>query len=211
MIYASGIEVIWKGPTIVGMLQTEANKNGIPCVTIEIGAALGVRWLHGQRIPRVTGVTLFLELIGMSAREGRRVYLLGSSEEVNEASARRLCADYPNLVIAGRHNGYFEDSREVVDHINAANADIVFVAMGSPRQEIWISEHRDQIAASVFMGIGGTLDVVSGRVKWAPKLFRATGTEWLYRLVSEPKRWRRQLALPKFVWLLFKYKLGQHR
>ena len=75
-------------------------------------------------------------------------------------------------------------------------------------QELWISEHRDQISAPIFMGIGGTLDVVSGRVKWAPALFRKTGTEWLYRLISEPKRWRRQLVLPKFLLLLLKQKFG---
>ena len=177
-----------------------------------IGAALGVRWLHGQKIPRVTGVALFLELIEMSAREGRRIYLLGGSEEVNQAAAEKLYADYPALAIAGRHDGYFEDSSEIVELINAANADIVFVAMGSPKQELWISEHRGQVSAPVFMGIGGTLDVVSGRVKRAPSFFQRTGTEWLYRLLSEPKRWRRQLALPKFLFLLFKQKIGSdHR
>ena len=99
-----------------------------------------------------------------------------------------------------------EDS--VIIELNAANADIVFVAMGSPKQELWISEHKDQISASVFMGIGGTLDVVSGRVKLAPAFFRKTGTEWLYRLITEPKRWKRQLALPGFLILLVRYKLG---
>jgi N-acetylglucosaminyldiphosphoundecaprenol N-acetyl-beta-D-mannosaminyltransferase len=171
-----------------------------------IGAAIAVRWLYGREIPRVTGVALFFELIEMAARKGRRVFLLGGSAEVIEAAAKKLCCDHPDLVVAGRHHGYFEDSHEVVDLINAANADIVFVAMGSPKQELWISEHRDQISAPIFMGIGGTLDVVSGRVKWAPALFRKTGTEWLYRLISEPKRWRRQLVLPKFLLLLLKQK-----
>ena len=75
-------------------------------------------------------------------------------------------------------------------------------------QELWITEHRDQINAPFCMGVGGTFDVVNGNVKWAPAFYRKTGTEWLYRLISEPKRWRRQLAIPKFVLLLFKYKLG---
>ena len=174
-----------------------------------VGAAIAVRWLYGQKIPRVTGVALFFESIEMSTREGRRVFLLGGSTKVNEAAAKKLCSDNPDLVLAGRHDGYFEDAREIVDLINAANADIVFVAMGSPKQELWISKHRDQISAPIFMGVGGTLDVVSGRVKWAPAIFRKTGTEWLFRLVSEPKRFRRQLALPKFVWLVLKQRLGR--
>ena len=178
------------------------------CICDGIGAALAVRLLWGLKIPRVTGVSLFFELIQMAAKNGRRIFLLGGAPDVNEQAVEKLRLDYPQLNLAGHHHGYFDDSDRMADVIDAANADIVFVAMGSPKQELWIAEHRDQISAPVFMGIGGTLDVVSGRVKWAPALFRKTGTEWLYRLVSEPKRWRRQLALPKFLFVLAKVKLG---
>lgn len=178
------------------------------CICDGIGAALAVRMLSGLKIPRVTGVSLFYELIKMAAENGRRVFLLGGAPDVNELAAERLQSDFPELVLAGRHHGYFDDADEISELINSAKADIVFVAMGSPKQERWIAEHRGQISAPVFMGIGGTLDVVSGRVKWAPAIFRRTGTEWLYRLVSEPKRWRRQLALPKFIFVLARHKLG---
>jgi N-acetylglucosaminyldiphosphoundecaprenol N-acetyl-beta-D-mannosaminyltransferase len=77
---------------------------------------------------------------------------------------------------------------------------MLFVAMGSPRQEQWIVRHQDDIRASLCMGIGGTLDVISGKAGWAPPIFRRTGTEFLYRLVREPRRWRRQLCLPLFLW-----------
>ena len=86
--------------------------------------------------------------------------------------------------------------------INAGQPDILFVAMGSPRQEEWIQTHRATLEAPFCMGIGGTLDVVSGEARWAPAICRKTGTDWLFRLLSDPKRWRRQRVLPRFAWLV---------
>ena len=176
-----------------------------------IGAALAVRVLHRRSLRRITGVALFFELVKKSAEKGWKLFLLGASPESNQGAYDALRGKYPGLRIVGRHDGYFEDSGWVIEDINRSGADIVFVAMGSPKQEQWIAENRDKIDAPFCMGVGGTFDVVSGRVKWAPPICRKTGTEWLYRLVSEPKRWRRQLALPKFLWLLFQYKFaGKH-
>ncbi|PLX86471.1 MAG: glycosyltransferase [Desulfuromonas sp.] len=178
------------------------------CLCDGVGAALAVRVLHRKKIDRITGVALFFELIRAAADNQWRVYLLGASPDVNDAAAKQLQNDHPNLNIVGRQDGYFQEAAAVVDAINASDAQLVFVAMGSPKQEIWIAEHRDQINAQFCMGVGGTFDVVCGKVSWAPEFFRRTGTEWLYRLLMEPKRWRRQLTLPKFVWLVMKYKMG---
>ena len=176
-----------------------------------IGAAVACLLLHGRFLRRITGVSLFYELVNAALTKGWKIYLLGASAEVNEGACKELLAKYPGLKIVGNHDGYFDDSEEVIREVNDSGADILFVAMGSPKQESWIAENRDKINAFFCMGVGGTFDVVSGKVKWAPAFFRKTGTEWLYRLLSEPKRWRRQLALPKFLWLLFKYKLaGKH-
>jgi len=178
------------------------------CICDGIGAALAVRVLHGRVLTRITGVALFFELVKKAAEKGWKVYLLGASPESNQGAYEVLLKKYPGLKIVGRHDGYFEDSRPVIEDVNRSGADILFVAMGSPKQEQWIAEHREAIDAPFCMGVGGTFDVVSGRVKWAPAVCRKTGTEWLYRLLSEPKRWRRQLALPKFLWLLLRYKLA---
>ena len=176
-----------------------------------IGTALAVRLLYGYSISRITGVSLFYELIKAAASKRWKLYLLGASPESNEGACKNLLAKYPALQIVGRHDGYFDDSNEVIQAANDSGADILFVAMGSPKQEAWIAGNRDKIKASFCMGVGGTFDVVSGKVKWAPAICRKTGTEWLYRLVSEPKRWRRQMVLPKFLWLLLKYKIaGKH-
>ena len=120
----------------------------------------------------------------------------------------KLLENYPGLDVAGHIDGYFSDSQLVVDTINRSRANIVFVAMGSPKQEEWIARHRDNIHASILMGVGGTFDVVSGRVRRAPGVFQRTGTEWLYRLVREPGRIKRQMVLPKFVWMVVKARLG---
>jgi N-acetylglucosaminyldiphosphoundecaprenol N-acetyl-beta-D-mannosaminyltransferase len=174
-----------------------------------IGAAMAAKTLHGLSIPRITGISLFFQLINAAAQSGHSVYLLGGSDKANALACDKLRADYPRLNIVGNHHGYFEDSEAIVDAINLKGPDMLFVALGSPKQEIWIAENRHRIDAPICMGIGGTLDVVGGTVKWAPALFRKTGTEWLYRLISEPSRWKRQLALPRFVMLLAKYRFGR--
>lgn len=163
-----------------------------------VGVALGARLLYGRRLPRCTGVDLFMHLLAAAARRGWRVFLLGASEESNAGAAAELTRRFPGLQIVGRRNGYFDDGRAVVAQINASRADLLFVAMGSPRQERWIAAHRAALDVPFCMGVGGTLDVAAGSVKRAPALCRRTGTEFLYRLITEPQRIRRQWVLPLF-------------
>lgn len=173
-----------------------------------IGTALAIRLLHKQRLPRVTGVSLFLDLLGAASQRGWPVFLLGASPEVNEAAVKILKEKHPDLSIAGRRDGYFSDSDEVVRQVNESGAQLLFVALGSPKQEQWISENLPRLEVHLCMGVGGSLDVVSGKVVWAPRIFRKTGTEWLYRLLSQPRRWRRQLVLPVFAWRVLLAWLG---
>jgi len=164
-----------------------------------IGASVAARLLHGMHIRRITGVQLFIELMAAAEKEALSVFLLGASRESNDGARKCLERRYPALRIAGNQDGYFDDNERVVHQINRSGADMLFVALGSPRQEKWIAEHRDQINASFCMGVGGTLDVLSGHAKWAPSVFRKTGTEFLYRLARNPRRWKRQLCIPSFV------------
>ena len=165
-----------------------------------IGLSLASLLLNRKPITRCTGVDLFLRLIQMSAEEGLRVFVLGASSRANEAGCRALQIMYPGLRLVGRHDGFFDSDEEVVRQINESRADLLFVAMGSPKQEYWIAHNMFQLRPRLFMGIGGSLDVVSGAVRRAPAPFRKTGLEWLYRLLSQPSRFRRQLALPCFAW-----------
>jgi len=163
-----------------------------------IGVSLASVLLYRKPIARCTGVDLFLRLIQMSAEEGFRVFILGASSQANEAGCHALRVMHPGLRLVGQQDGFFEDDELVVRKINESGADLLFVAMGSPKQEYWICQHMPQLNARLCMGIGGSLDVVSGTVRRAPAPFRKTGTEWLFRLLSQPSRLRRQLALPRF-------------
>lgn len=168
-----------------------------------VGTAVAARWLYGRKLPRITGVDLFQKLIRRAESEGWGIYLLGATFEVNRLARIKLQECFPGLRIVGSKDGYFDDSNAVIRDINRSGADLLFVAMGSPHQEEWISQHRDQIDAPFAMGIGGTLDVVSGQVKRAPKVARHLGLEWFYRLVTQPSRWRRMLVLPGFASRVF--------
>jgi N-acetylglucosaminyldiphosphoundecaprenol N-acetyl-beta-D-mannosaminyltransferase len=176
-----------------------------------VGAALAARLLHGHSVPRITGVQLFHELLAAAQTEALRVFVLGARPRSNEVACARLSEQYPRLQLVGRHDGYFDDDQPVIEQVNAARPDMLFVAMGSPKQEIWIAKHRDAIAAPYCMGIGGTLDVVSGQAKWAPGFVRRTGTEFLYRLVMEPRRWRRYGIVPKFACHILREMAFAHR
>lgn len=168
------------------------------------GVVLAVRLLERQRIRRVAGADLMPAICERAARQGYSVFLYGASPEVNERAAAALLAHYPRLRIAGREHGYVapEEMPALIDRINAAAPDILFVALGSPRQEQWMEEHLPRLRVKVCQGVGGTFDVLAGRVKRAPLLFRRASLEWFYRLCTDPRRIRRQMALPRFVYWL---------
>jgi N-acetylglucosaminyldiphosphoundecaprenol N-acetyl-beta-D-mannosaminyltransferase len=160
---------------------------------------------RGARLSdRVTGVELVEHLCARAARDGIRVFLLGSAGGVAEQAAQILRQRYPGLQIGGVRDGYFraDETAAIVEAIRAGGAELLLVGMGSPRQEFWLSENLAATGAGAGVGIGGSLDVIAGKVERAPEAWRRVGLEWLYRLKKEPHRWRRQLALPQFVWLI---------
>lgn len=163
-----------------------------------MGTAVAIRLINGWRIPRITGVGLFFKLVETAQKESLSVFLLGAKPEVNQKASKVLRERYPKLRIAGRHDGFFKDADEVVWQINASGAHMLFAALGSPRQERWLAEHLDAINVTFCMGVGGSFDVLTSNVKRAPAFFQRTGTEFLYRLICEPSRWRRQSVLPGF-------------
>ena len=175
-----------------------------------VGVALAAKFLYGENLSRCTGIDLFLELVTLAAAEDWSIFLLGASPESNAGARRALAARFPGLKIAGNQHGYFQDSSAILERINSSGADLLFVAMGSPRQEFWISEHLPQLKTCFCMGIGGSLDVLSGRAKRAPVLFRRTGTEWLFRLLAQPSRIRRQSMLPLFALDVLRNAAGSH-
>ena len=149
---------------------------------------------------RVPGIDLLERLCAEAARKDWTVYLLGAKPGIADQAAVELSGRYPGLRIIGTENGYFRDREEkVVSTIRAAQPDILFAALGMPFQEHWLYQHREELGCRVAVGVGGSFDVIAGTVKRAPKLWQRLRLEWLWRLLSDPKRWRRYLAIPRFM------------
>ena len=165
------------------------------------GVLLASKILRRSVAEKVSGVDLIREIFKIHARKKLRCFLFGSKPGVAEEAAVKIIAEYPDVIIAGCQNGYFTEDQdeEIVNIINDAHADILLVALGAPKQEKWISEHKAKLNVKICMGVGGTIDVLSGRVRLAPDFFRRNGLEWLYRLYKEPRRARRMLDLPRFM------------
>jgi len=169
-----------------------------------IGVAVAARLLYGCKLRRCTGVDLFLELVRVAAAEGWGIFLYGSSPESNEGARSALLRMYPTLRIAGTQNGYHTGDSNLVATINASKAQLLFVALGSPKQEYWIARNRKALNVPFCMGVGGSFDVLSGKAKRAPRIFRRTGTEFLFRLALQPRRLVRQAVLPLFMFGVLK-------
>jgi N-acetylglucosaminyldiphosphoundecaprenol N-acetyl-beta-D-mannosaminyltransferase len=177
---------------------------------------VGIVWacrVAGCPVPeRVTGIDLLLYLTERAAREGWRIFLLGSAPGVAAEAADKLVEKYPGLQIAGTCHGYFkpEEEKDLLNRIKVSKPDLLFVALGAPRQELWIDAHLKDLKVPAAMGIGGSLDVIAGRVPRAPLWLQRLKLEWLGRLIREPSRWRRMLVLPKFALLVIRrHKLKQ--
>ncbi len=161
-----------------------------------MGIALAMRLTGYGSASRFAGVDLFEELMALCAREGLRPFLLGARQEVLVEAMHRLERQNPGLKFAGHHHGYFDGrDAEIVNIVRSANPDCLFLAMPSPRKERFMARWRQELDVPFVMGIGGTLDVMAGKVSLAPRLIQRLGFEWAYRLAQEPRRmWRRYLS-----------------
>lgn len=166
-----------------------------------IGIVLASKLRGGRIRARVTGIDLMLALVGLAAAEGKRVFLFGAAQGVADEAAAKLREQYPAVQIAGTQHGYVPPAEEaaVAAKIAASGADIVFVGLGSPRQELFAADHGAATGARVLMVVGGSFDVISGRLQRAPEFYRRFGIEWAYRLLQQPSRARRMLVLPVFL------------
>lgn len=176
-----------------------------------IGIVWGGRQL-GYAVPeRVAGIDLLQKICARAPREGWKIYLLGAAPGVAEEAAQQLRRTCPGIEICGIQHGYFQSAElpDIIKAVQETAPHIVFVGLGAPKQELWIKENGPQLGTPVCIGVGGSLDVIAGQKKRAPRWMIRVNLEWLYRLYSEPSRWRRQLVLPKFVLLILKKKIYQ--
>jgi len=168
-----------------------------------IGVVCAVRLLWGERITRVPGAELMPAICAESIARGYRLFLFGASEKVNAQAVAELRRRHPGIDIVGHHHGYVNeiDMPVVIENINNSGANVLFIALGSPKQEQWMETYLPQLPTiRICQGVGGTFDVLAGHVRRAPPLVQRLNLEWLYRLLAQPKRLLRQTALPRFAW-----------
>ena len=160
------------------------------------GVVLGARIL-GMNLPqRMTGADWVYHMCQLCLRGAYSLFLLGGEPGIAENALNKITSEFPDIKIVGTHHGYFSenDNWRLIDKINSVQPDIIFVGMGSPKQEKWINENIDKLNAKVVWGVGALMDFVSGKVSRAPRWMLDYGMEWLYRLIIEPRRmWRRYI------------------
>jgi len=163
--------------------------------------------INGVSTKRIPGIDFAKELLRESAQKGWRAAIIGAKEDVIKKAEENLKSELPNLNIVYLHNGYFNNDNEIYNELKAANPNLILVAMGSPRQEFFINNAKKILNHGLMVGIGGSLDVWSGNIQRAPEFFQKTGTEWLYRTITQPERFKRIFpALPLFLLKVLKYK-----
>lgn len=181
--------------------------------SLSFADGMGVVWaarILGHRLPeRIPGVDVVERISALAAREGLRIFLLGAAPGIAGETGRRLQVRYPGLIIAGTFAGSPkpEDDEEICRIVEKARPDFLFVAYGAPNQDLWIARNQHRLHVSVAMGVGGTFDFIVGKSVRAPKILQSLGLEWLHRLIREPHRWRRMLALPRFAFAVIRERI----
>ncbi|MED4889254.1 WecB/TagA/CpsF family glycosyltransferase [Lysinibacillus sp. FSL R7-0073] len=192
-----------ENPTVKGYL----NQATYICAD-GIGVVKAAQILGDSLPERVTGYDTMVKLLEVGQQKRFKVYLLGAQKETIEKTIANIHKNYPHVEVVGYHDGFFDwNNNHIADDIAALQPDLVFVALGVPRQEKWITENLDKFSKGVFIGVGGSFDVIAGTVKRAPVIWQKLNLEWLYRLLRQPSRFIRMLVLPRFALKVFSLKL----
>ncbi|PRR82912.1 WecB/TagA/CpsF family glycosyltransferase [Clostridium vincentii] len=206
------VNIISGNPEVLyaGLKNERLNKNFNQEYSIIIpdgvGTVIAAKIVKAPVKEKIAGIEVVKSILSIGAKEGKGIYLLGAKEETLQACIKGLKSTIPRLNIVGSHNGYFdlEDCKDIIEDIIEKKPWAIFVAMGCPKQEIFIEENIHKLPCNIFMGVGGSFDVFAGNVKRAPKWMISFGIEWLYRVIKEPWRIKRLGAIPKFLWLVIK-------
>jgi len=203
-------QIVTVNPEFVIAAQSDAEFRRIINVSaLALPDGVGVWWASrhlGRPVPeRIPGVDLVERLAALSAQRGYRIFFLGAMPGVADKAVEMLEACYPGLVVAGSYGGSprLAEERDIVDRVRAAGPHVLFVAYGAPAQDRWIARNMHRLGVPVCIGVGGSFDYIAGVRPRAPHWLRGVGLEWLHRLITQPWRWRRMLALPRFAWAVF--------
>lgn len=206
-------QVVTANAEIIMLAQENAAyRNLLEAVDLVLPDGAGTVWAGrqlGYKVPeRVAGYDLFLEILKQAAQSGEKIFLFGAAPGIAEAARTEAEKRYPGVRIVGTRNGYFQaaDEENIIKEINASGADILFAALGAPKQEFWLQKYRSALQPPLRIGLGGSFDVLAGKVQRAPVWMQKASLEWAYRLFKQPQRAGRMLALPRFVLQVLKAK-----
>ena len=187
-------------------LHTNFNEEYSIIIPDGVGTVLASKMVKKPVKEKIAGIEVMKEILNKAAEEGKSVYLLGAQEEILQKCIHNLNRELPDLNIVGSHNGFFDlnDCGDIIEDIREKDPWAIFVAMGSPRQEVLIDKIINITNSKIYMGVGGSFDVFAGKVKRAPKWMISLKLEWLYRVSKEPWRIKRLGAIPKFLWKVLK-------
>ena len=196
--------VVTPNPEIVETCrENAAAKEAVNSADLVIADGIGV--IYGSRIrktplkERVPGIEFGAAMVEQCAKLGKRVYFLGCKPGVAELAAEKLKEKHPELIVAGAADGYFKDDAAAAAKVRESGADLLFVCLGAPKQEIFMKNYGEATGAHLMMGLGGSLDVFAGKVERAPQFYQDHGLEWFYRLMKNPSRIGRMMKLPLFL------------
>lgn len=206
-IISGNPEVLFNGLNDENLLKSFKDKDSV-IIPDGVGTVLAAKMVKNPVQEKVAGIDVVKRVIEEADKRGKSVYFLGAKEEVVQKCVENIKKQYPELKIAGYHNGFFDlnNCDEIIKEIQENRPWAIFAAMGSPRQEIFIEKIKDITDIKIYMGVGGVFDIFAGNLKRAPKWMISLGLEWLYRVIKEPFRIKRLGAIPKFLWLVKKNK-----
>ncbi len=207
-------QVATVNPEFVVMAQTNAEfRRVLNACALNVPDGVGLLWaarrLGAPLRERVAGQEMVARICALAAEHSARVFFLGAREGIAERAAEKLKERFKRLEIAGGYAGSpaVEEEQRIIARINESRSQILFVAYGPPKQELWIARNASRLQVNVAMGVGGTFDTLAGIAPRAPAWMQGAGFEWLYRLLREPRRFKRQLAIPYFMWLVTKSRI----
>lgn len=206
-IVSGNPEVLFNGLQNSVLLNNFTSKNSI-IIPDGIGTVICSKIVKQPVKEKIAGIEVMDSIVKKCEKEKRGIYLLGSTQKSVDMCNINLRTKYSKLNIVGSHDGYFDldNCEEIIREIEETRPQVLFVAMGCPRQEMFISKYMDRLPCKVFMGVGGSFDIIAGNLKRAPKWMINLGLEWLYRVAKEPFRIKRLASIPKFILMVIREK-----
>lgn len=199
-IISGNPEILYNGLSDEVLLKNFTSESSI-IIPDGVGTVIASKLVGTPVKEKIAGIEVLHEVLRSCERENKGVYLLGAEQSTLEECIDKLKIKYPGITIVGSHNGFFtvDNCDHIIGDIKESGAYALFVAMGSPRQEHFIIKYMDELPCSVYMGVGGSFDIIAGKLKRAPKWMINLGIEWLYRVIKEPYRITRLGSIPKFL------------